>query len=381
MKVIDKVSNEDALWAADRFIEYFQNFGSIEDYLRYAKKEVIGKVNNLSAFDEEYSLKGEFFNEDVHPQDMDFEVKFVGERFQNGVPQEYYHELLTATSSAIIEKNIPGRELRWIVYEKNCKKIVGFIRFGSPTINSKPRNEWLGKPPDLSVFNRHAVMGFAIVPSQPFGYNCLGGKLLALMCVSHFAREHLNIVFEKDIGWFETTSLYGSTTSASQYDGLKPFIRYKGLTDSKFLPLLHADAFHELHNHFTHLNGGQPLTENRASSKKMKRQTKMISIIRNSLENEDKLKQFNSTIDMAFNLTQRKRSYTSDYGYSNVREVILGEQDKLVRGQNWDKFYLENIIKWWKNKAGKRYEKLKKENRFRDKVELWTEDDDIQIIR
>ena len=64
-------------------------------------------------------------------------------------------------------------------------------------------------------------MGFAIVPSQPFGYNYLGGKLLALMCVSHFAREHLNKVFEKDIGWFETTSLYGSTTSASQYDGLE----------------------------------------------------------------------------------------------------------------------------------------------------------------
>tara|TARA_R100001443_G_scaffold1022_2_gene4035 strand:+ start:166 stop:1311 length:1146 start_codon:yes stop_codon:yes gene_type:complete len=381
MKVIDRVSNEDALWAADRFIEYFQNFGSIEDYLRYAKKEVIGKVNNLSAFDEEYSLKGEFFNEDIHPEDMEFEVKFVGERFQNGVPQEYYHELLTATSSAIIEKNIPGRELRWIVYEKNCKKIVGFIRFGSPTINSKPRNEWLGKPPNLSVFNRHACMGFAIVPSQPFGYNFLGGKLLALMCVSHFARETLNEVFEKEIGWFETTSLYGSTTSASQYDGLKPFIRYKGLTDSKFLPLLHADAFHELHDHFTHLNGGQPLTENRASSKKMKRQTKMISLIRNSLEDQEKLEEFNRVITMAFGLTQRKRSYTSDYGYSNVREVLLGEQDTLIPGQNWDKFYLENIIKWWKKKAGKRYEKLKKEDRYREKVELWTEDDDIQIIR
>ena len=50
-----------------------------------------------------------------------------------------YHELLTATSSAIIEKNIPGRELRWIVYEKKSGKILGFIRFGSPTINSKPR--------------------------------------------------------------------------------------------------------------------------------------------------------------------------------------------------------------------------------------------------
>ncbi len=384
MMTINQVPPDVALWAADEFINYFGNFSSIEDYLRYAKKEVIGKINNFSSIDPDYSLKSEFFNEDIHPEEMDFEVKFVGERFQNSLPQDYYVNLLTATSSAVIEKNIPGRELRWIIFEKNTKKIVGFIRFGSPTINSKPRNEWLGKAPDLSIFNRHACMGFAIVPSQPFGYNFLGGKLLALMCVSHYARETLNEVFEKEIAFFETTSLYGSTTSASQYDGLKPFIRYKGLTDSKFLPLLHNTAFHRLHDEFTKWNNNEPLTENRASSKKMKRQTKMISIIRNSLKDEqykDELKRFNEVIEMAFNLTQRKRSYSSDYGYSNIREVLLGEQDTLIRGQNWDKFYLENIIKWWKKKAGKRYEKLKAEGRFRDKVELWTEDDDIQIIR
>ena len=384
MMTINQVPPDVALWAADEFINYFGNFSSIEDYLRYAKKEVIGKINNFSSIDPDYSLKSEFFNEDIHPEEMDFEIKFVGERFQNSLPQDYYVNLLTATSSAVIEKNIPGRELRWIIFEKNSKKIVGFIRFGSPTINSKPRNEWLGKAPDLSIFNRHACMGFAIVPSQPFGYNFLGGKLLALMCVSHYARETLNEVFKKEIGFFETTSLYGSTTSASQYDGLKPFIRYKGLTDSKFLPLLHNTAFHRLHDEFTKWNNNQPLTENRASSKKMKRQTKMISIIRNSLKDEqykDELKRFNEVIEMAFNLTQRKRSYSSDYGYSNIREVLLGEQDTLVRGQNWDKFYLENIVKWWKKKAGKRYETLKKEGRFRDNVELWTEDDDIQIIR
>ena len=267
---------------------------------------------------------------------------------------------------------------------RSTKKIVGFIRFGSPTINSKPRNEWLGEPANLSILNRHAVMGFAIVPSQPFGYNYLGGKLLALMCISHFARECLNDVFEKDIALFETTSLYGSTTFASQYDGLKPYLRYKGLTDSKFLPLLHNDVFHKLHDRFTLLNNGKPLTENRASSKKLKRQTKMISIIRNSLKENGqsvKLKEFNNVIDMAFGITQRKRFYISDYGYSNVREVIRGEQEELVRGPNWDKFYLENIISYWKKKAGKRYEKLKEEGRFRTEVELWTEDDDIQIIR
>ena len=374
---ISVVDENKAEWAADKFIDYFQNFSSIEDYLRYAKGQAVSSMAVIPGI----SDKDAFLNEDMHPQDMDFEVKFVGDRFQDSISQDIYIKYLTATSSHVIEHNIPGRELRWMVYEKNTKKIIGFIRFGSPTINSKPRNIWLGKAPDLSRFNRHAVMGFAIVPSQPFGYNYLGGKLLALMCVSHYAREQVSKVFEKDIALFETTSLYGSTTSASQYDGLKPFIRYKGLTDSKFLPLLHREKFHELHNAFTEWNDNQPLTENRASSKKMKRQTKMISIIRNSLQDKQKLDTFNKVIKMAFGLTQQKRAYISDYGYSNVREVILGEQDKLIRGQNWDKFYLENIMSWWKKKASKRYDKLKAEGRFRDKVELWTEDDDIQIIR
>ena len=245
---------------------------------------------------------------------MEFDIKFIGNRFNHSLPQEHYKNLLAAVSSHNNESNIPGRELRWIIFEKKSQKNVGFIRFGSPTINSKPRNIWLGKQPNLSVFNRHAAMGFVIVPSQPFGYNYLGGKLLALMCVSHFARETLNKVFEKDIALFETTSLYGSTTSASQYDGLKPFIRYKGLTESKFLPLLHDEIFHKLHNHFTHLNNDTPLTDNKASSKKMKRQTKMIAIIKKSLQDENKLQEFNSVINMAFGLTQQKRFYISDYG-------------------------------------------------------------------
>ena len=369
------ISEADATWAADKFIDYFKNFVSIEDYLRYVKKELVCQSNQLTP------LKDYFFNEDIPPEEMEFDIKFIGQRFSNSLPQEHYKNLLAAVSSHNNESNIPGRELRWMIFEKRTQQVLGFIRFGSPTINSKPRNLWLGQPANLSLFNRHAAMGFVIVPSQPFGYNYLGGKLLALMCVSHFARETLNEVFEKDIALFETTSLYGSTTSASQYDGLKPFMRYKGLTESKFLPLLHDQVFHELHDRFTLLNNNTPLTDNRASSKKMKRQTKMIATIKKSLQDEDKLNEFNNVINMAFGLTQKKRFYISDYGYGNVREVIRGDEDKLIRGPNWDKFHLDNIISWWKRKATKRYEKLKQENRFRDKVELWTEDDNIQIIR
>ncbi len=372
------ISNDDAVWAADEFIKYFSQMGNIEDYLRFVKKEVIKSTSSLAP------LHDEFFNEDIHPQEMEFDIKFVGARFQQSVPQEHYGNLLRAVSSHNNESNIPGRELRWMIFEKKTQSCLGFIRFGSPTINSKPRNIWLGQAPNLSIFNRHAAMGFVIVPSQPFGYNYLGGKLLALLCCSHYARETLNEVFEKDIALFETTSLYGSTTDASQYDGLKPFMRYKGLTESKFLPLLHDEAFHRLHDRFTVWNNNQPLTDKKASSKKMKRQTKMISITRNSLKEygmDEKLEQFNSVIETALSLTQKKRTYFCEYGYSNVKEVILGEQEELVRGPNWDKFYLENIIAWWKKKATKRYEKLKSEDRFRTKVELWTDDDEIQIIR
>jgi hypothetical protein len=369
------ISEQDAQWAADEFIQYFSQMGNIEDYLRFVKKEVIKSTNTLAP------LHDEFFNEDIHPEEMEFDIKFIGDRFQKSLPQEHYNTLLKAVSSHNNESNIPGRELRWMVFEKRTQKVLGFIRFGSPTINSKPRNVWLGKAPNLSIFNRHAAMGFVIVPSQPFGYNYLGGKLLALLCCSHFARETLNEVFEKEIALFETTSLYGSTTDASQYDGLKPFMRYKGLTESKFLPLLHDEAFHRLHDRFTLLNNNTPLTDNKASSKKMKRQTKMISIIRNSLQDKEKLDAFNQVINTAFALTQKKRFYICEYGYSNVREVICGQQEELIKGPNWDKFYLENIISWWKKKASKRYEKLKQEGRFRDKVELWTDDDEIQIIR
>tara|TARA_Y100000994_G_scaffold200755_1_gene171250 strand:- start:3694 stop:4821 length:1128 start_codon:yes stop_codon:yes gene_type:complete len=374
-----EVSPETASWAADEFIDYFSHMGNIEDYMRFVKMQVISGTSRL------FSLKDEFFNEDIHPEDMDFEIVRVGNNKYTGGPgrvsQETFNDLLASVSSHNNEQNVPGREMKWIIYEKNTQKIVGFIRLGSPTINSKPRNLWLGHAPDLSIFNRHAAMGFVIVPSQPFGYNYLGGKLLALLCCSHFAREAMNESFEKDIALFETTSLYGSVTDASQYDGLKPFMRYKGLTESKFLPLLHDDIFHKLHDHFTYLNNNTPLTDNKASSKKMKRQTKMISIVKNSLTDADKLQLLNKTLSSAFGITQKKRFYISDYGYSNVREVILGEQKELLRGQNWEKHELDNIIEWWKKKATKRYEKLKADDRFRTNVELWTEDDDIQIIR
>ena len=35
------ISDQDAEWAANEFIQYFSHMGNIEDYLRFVKREVI----------------------------------------------------------------------------------------------------------------------------------------------------------------------------------------------------------------------------------------------------------------------------------------------------------------------------------------------------
>ena len=58
---------------------------------------------------------------------------------------------------------------------------------------------------------------------------------------------------------FETTSLYGSSKTASQYDGMKPFLRFKGLTDSDFVPSINDEKYRELKFWFENKNNGVPL--------------------------------------------------------------------------------------------------------------------------
>jgi hypothetical protein len=55
--------------------------------------------------------------------------------------------------------------------------------------------------------------------------------------------------------------------------------------------------------------------------------------------------------------------------------------DELIKGENYNKHELENIVSWWKNKSTNRYESLKSEGKLRTELEIWTSGKDIQIIR
>ena len=367
-----KLNFEDAIYCASVFHDYFGNFNRVDEYMRNQKMASLSELPSNPLFPIEDDLFSDFT---IHPNDMDFEICEV--------PQSTWETLLNITSSHINISPV-GRQLRLAIIEKNTKKYVGFLRLGSPVINMKPRNEMLGqvftqKPEWAKRFNASSMMGFVIVPSQPFGYNYLGGKLLASICTSHEVREIVNKKYDMNLCLFETTSLYGNSKTVSQYDGMKPYIRFKGLTDSDFLPMMHGEPYENLKN-FVESKVGE-IVDPDASSKKLKLTMKIVALVKSALKGTTEGENFLTTIEKAKDLTEQKRYYISDYGFKNMIEYINCTTDKLIPGENYEKHKLENLIQWWKNKATNRYESLKKENKLRTELEIWTSGKFIDIIR
>jgi hypothetical protein len=370
-----KLNYEQAQYCASKFEEYFGKFGRIDEYIRDLKLNAMAeRPNVLPGMGPETDLFSDFT---MSPQDMNFELVEL--------PQSTWQIYLTMISSHNVMASVPGRNLRFAVRETNTNKWMGFIRLGSPVINSKPRNQMLGRvftsvAGGAQRFNQCATMGFTIVPSQPFGYNYLGGKLLAAICCSHEVREMINKKYDMTTCLFETTSLYGTSKSVSQYDGMKPYLKYIGLTDSDFLPLLQGQTYIEVKEYVENILGG-PIVPETASSKKLKICNAIIAMTKEGLKGTPDYGVFVKVLEAAKGLNEQKRFFVSNYGFANTVDFINGDADTLIRGENFDKFYMENIVEWWKKKATNRFENLKAEGRLRTEQEVWTGTKEIDIIR
>tara|TARA_Y100001972_G_scaffold90979_1_gene111354 strand:- start:1762 stop:2862 length:1101 start_codon:yes stop_codon:yes gene_type:complete len=364
-KTLDK---NEALHCANVFNNYFGQFERIDQYMRDQK---MAQIETIPTPLPGFGLDSDMFSDfSLSPEDMNIDVQQLD--------NHTWDTCINMISSHSNMVSIPGKTLKLGVKDLKTKKWLGFIRFGSPVINCKPRNTLLGQVPDLNIFNKTTIMGFVIVPTQPFGYNYLGGKLLAGICCSHYVREMLNKKYDMNLCMFETTSLYGNSKSASQYDGMKPMLRYKGLTDSDFIPMIHGKPYKDLANYVESRVGS--IVKEDASSKKLKMTNAIIALIKKSIDGDD-LQKFKTTIDNAKKLTERKRYYVSNYGIENFVDIVNGKTNVIKKAENYDRYNLEEIIKWWKKIATKRYTKLKEEKRLRNELEIWTKDSNIDIIR
>jgi hypothetical protein len=144
--------------------------------------------------------------------------------------------------------------------------------------------------------------------------------------------------------------------------------------------MMHGKPYEDLKDYVENIVGEFVPAD--ASSRKLKISNAIISMTKVALKGTPEGEKFGKTIENALLLTEKKRYYASNYGFSNFTDVVMGRTDKLIPDkENYDKHYLESIIEWWKKKAQSRYDNLKTEGRLRSEIEVWTGDKELDIIR
>ena len=143
----------------------------------------------------------------------------------NGPDAERWNAIRTFSSTMKNNSNI-GRNLFYVLTDEVTGKYLGVICISSDFLDLTPRDNAIGWSRDVKTQQHminHTAIGSTIVPLQPLGYNYMGGKLLALMCLSDTVQKDWKRQYGDTLVGVTTTSLYGKTKAGglSQYDGLE----------------------------------------------------------------------------------------------------------------------------------------------------------------
>jgi len=143
----------------------------------------------------------------------------------NGELAETWNAVRTFSSTMKNNSNI-GRNLFYTVVDEVTGNYLGVICISSDFLDLTPRDSAIGWPRELKTQGgmiNHTAIGSTIVPLQPLGYNYMGGKLLALLCLSDTVQKDWKEKYGDVLVGVTTTSLYGNTKAGglSQYDGLE----------------------------------------------------------------------------------------------------------------------------------------------------------------
>lgn len=146
-------------------------------------------------------------------------------RISNGELAEEWNAIRTFTSTMKNNSNI-GRNLFFTVIDGQTNKFLGVICISSDFLDLTPRDNAIGWDRNVKTQQgmiNHTAIGSTIVPTQPLGYNYMGGKLLALLCLSDDVQLEWKKRYGDTLVGVTTTSLYGNTKAGglSQYDGLE----------------------------------------------------------------------------------------------------------------------------------------------------------------
>jgi Domain of unknown function (DUF4338) len=264
----------------------------------------------------------------------------------------------------------PGRNVKCYVKDRTSKKILGQICLGSDITSLGVRDVYIGWQKE-DKFTKGKLncttIATTIVSTQPFGYNFLGGKLIAALATCPEIRDYWKQKYDNVLVGVGTTSLYGIH---SQYNGI-PHFKTLGESKGKISTKPDDKVYDPWHQwlkenksewYNTHItqererNGANMGYERNGPVSGIKQ--KIIQAIYKELGIKS------DTYDHGF---QRGVYFAQMYENGNeflcskIEETDLVLKDKFKQGNDY-------TMKWWKDKAIKRYEKLYEEGKIKPEV-------------
>ena len=351
---------------------------TVEEYTLYQKYlEIHTKFpteKRSTIFGEEYDFVDDTHRQLIHecktniwmpesPEDfekLDVEMIYTDENtLQNknsvGSTINKWNCIRTFISTMKNNSNI-GRNMHYIIRDRVTEKYLGVICITGDFIDLTPRDDYIGWDREFKTKSgklNHTCIGSSIVPLQPLGFNYVGGKLLALLCLSDDVQNQWEKNYGNKLVSVTTTSLYGKskTGGLSQYDNLKHWkkmgyssgsLTYE-LTKETEREMLRYFKKHDTERYFLHYvaKGKNGLMLKRDHRNRYRSRTFTIMNIPKEIIRSD----------------HQRGIYFSPL-YHNSKEFLRGEIDETKLNKSFDTS-TEYLVDLWKNKyASKRIKSL-----------------------
>lgn len=286
------------------------------------------------------------------PSDLSNKQKTISEIEQlepilevvNSADNERFNIIRVMIHSMSYEPN-PGRHLKVIVKDRISDKYLGVITLGSDFTTLARRDEFIGWDKE-NKFEHHKLnntsIASSIVPVQPFGYNFVGGKLIACLTTLSTIRDEWKKRYNDVLVGNTTTSLFGHY---SMYNSI-PIWKKLGLSKGSILLKPDDDHYQYWSNV---MKKHYPVEYKKCQQQTSPKQNTLRLIYRTlGIKEKDYQNEFNRGVYFCLM-------------YKNGKEFLRNEIDEsdLVLDERCNRDW---ILNWWKEKAIKRYLKLHSDN-------------------
>ena len=257
----------------------------------------------------------------------------------------------------------PGRFIKLLITDGNLDnpRYLGAVSISSDVIVITDRDNYIGWTADNKLKDKklvHSAIGSCIMSTQPFGYNFLGGKMVAALITTSKTREIWKKLYNEELVGMTTTSLYGSY---SMYNSLKWWHKCGSSTGKMMIKP--DDSVYEVWHQWIKDNKtdqyNKAMTQKEGVSGPV---TGAKSRVLSMLFSKCDIKQSH------YQHGYERGVYYSCF-YENTKEFLQNKiTEKDLKLKELFKKDVQGVLDWWKPKAIERYKKLHGEGNIKSDI-------------